>query len=426
MARLLDFSDGFTSASAPTQGTVTATALAVYANDAAYVAAKGSAAANGDSYYNSTTNLERIYANGAWKNIVDESTAQNLSNKTLVDNADATKKLAVDLSGATTATKTTLASSQSADRTITLPNATTTLVGRDTTDTLTNKTVAFGSNTFSGQLPVANGGTGAATKAAGFDALSPMTTSGDIIYGGSSGTGTRLAKGSDGQVLTLAAGVPTWATGGATAPTLQKFTSGSGTYTRPSSPTPLYIRVRIVGGGGGGGGGGGNGGAGGNTTFGSSLLTANGGTGGYGGTNNNNRGGEGGTASIASPAVGIAVDGSGGGSGIQPNGIANAISGAGGSSAFGGGGAAYAGVAHDGLAGATNSGSGGSGGVSSAAAVGCGGGGGSGGFVDAIITSPSSTYSYAVGAAGTAGTSGGVAAGGVGGAGQIIVEEFYQ
>ena len=47
-----------------------------------------------------------------------------------------------------------------ADRTITLPNATGQLVLRDSTDTLTNKTIAFGSNTFSGQLGLANGGTG--------------------------------------------------------------------------------------------------------------------------------------------------------------------------------------------------------------------------------------------------------------------------
>jgi hypothetical protein len=57
---------------------------------------------------------------------------------------------------------------------------------------------------------IAGGGTGAATKAAGFDALSPMTTSGDIIYGGASGTGTRLPKGTDGQVLTLGSGLPSW------------------------------------------------------------------------------------------------------------------------------------------------------------------------------------------------------------------------
>lgn len=55
------------------------------------------------------------------------------------------------------------------------------------------------------------GGTGQTTKAAAFDALSPMSASGDIIYGGTAGTGTRLAKGSDTQILTLASGLPTWA-----------------------------------------------------------------------------------------------------------------------------------------------------------------------------------------------------------------------
>ena len=62
-----------------------------------------------------------------------------------------------------------------------------------------------------GTVPVANGGTGATTANAAFNALSPMTTSGDIIYGGISGAGTRLAKGTDGQVLQLANGLPTWA-----------------------------------------------------------------------------------------------------------------------------------------------------------------------------------------------------------------------
>ena len=62
----------------------------------------------------------------------------------------------------------------------------------------------------SGTLPISAGGTGATTKTAAFDALSPMTTAGDIIYGGTSGSGSRLAKGTDGQFLTLTSGVPAW------------------------------------------------------------------------------------------------------------------------------------------------------------------------------------------------------------------------
>lgn len=38
----------------------------------------------------------------------------------------------------------------------------------------------------------------------------PMTTSGDIIYGGASGVATRLAKGTDGNYLTQVSGVPAW------------------------------------------------------------------------------------------------------------------------------------------------------------------------------------------------------------------------
>jgi len=56
------------------------------------------------------------------------------------DGTDVTKTLSFELSGATTSTKTTLTASQTAARTITLPDATDTLVGKATTDTLTNKT----------------------------------------------------------------------------------------------------------------------------------------------------------------------------------------------------------------------------------------------------------------------------------------------
>lgn len=63
-------------------------------------------------------------------------------------------------------------------------------------------------------LSIAGGGTGQSTANAAFNALSPMTTGGDLTYGGASGAGTRLANGSSGQVLTSAGGTsaPTWST----------------------------------------------------------------------------------------------------------------------------------------------------------------------------------------------------------------------
>ena len=63
----------------------------------------------------------------------------------------------------------------------------------------------------SGQLAIAQGGTGQGTAAAGFNALSPMTTAGDVIIGGTSGAGTRLGIGSTNQVLTVVSGAPAWA-----------------------------------------------------------------------------------------------------------------------------------------------------------------------------------------------------------------------
>jgi len=77
--------------------------------------------------------------------------------------------------------------------------------------TLNQNTTGTAANV-TGTVAIANGGTGAITKTAAFDALSPMTAAGDLIYGGTSGTGSRLAKGLAGQVLKMNAGAtaPSW------------------------------------------------------------------------------------------------------------------------------------------------------------------------------------------------------------------------
>lgn len=203
-----------------------------------------------------------------------------------------------------------------------------------------------------------------------------------------------------------------------TAPTVQRFTSGSGTYTTPAGVT--YIKVTVIGGGAGGSGKSGSSGtAGSASTFGTSLLSAPGGE----APTNFSQGGRGGAApTINSPAIAIvSVAGGGGGSG----GGAGMCAGMGGNSIHGGGGAgagATNGSPSAGSAGAANSGGGGGGGGDAGAATG-GSGGGAGAGLTAIISGPSATYSYSIGAGGTAGT--GTPAGGAGAAGVIIVEEYY-
>ena len=61
-----------------------------------------------------------------------------------------------------------------------------------------------------GVVPIVQGGTGQTTANAAYNALSPMTTNGDIEIR-SGGVAARLAIGSSGQVLTVVSGLPAWA-----------------------------------------------------------------------------------------------------------------------------------------------------------------------------------------------------------------------
>ena len=60
-----------------------------------------------------------------------------------------------------------------------------------------------------GTVPISQGGTGQITANAAYNALSPMTTNGDIIIR-SGGIATRLGVGSAGQVLGVSSGLPAW------------------------------------------------------------------------------------------------------------------------------------------------------------------------------------------------------------------------
>jgi hypothetical protein len=76
-------------------------------------------------------------------------------------------------------------------------------------------------------------------------ALSPGTTSGDIDYYTSATTKARLAKGTDGQVLTLASGLPSWATSASGGMTLLSTTTLSGASTTISSISGAYTNLEI-------------------------------------------------------------------------------------------------------------------------------------------------------------------------------------
>ena len=76
----------------------------------------------------------------------------------------------------------------------------------------TPSSATSGAVTLAGTLALANGGTGQTTANAAYNALSPMTTTGDIEYRNGSSVAARLPIGTTGQVLTVASGVPSWAT----------------------------------------------------------------------------------------------------------------------------------------------------------------------------------------------------------------------
>ena len=129
-----------------------------------------------------------FYADGSSTNIGLHIQPKGSGLVTISDGTDFNKGIRFRSSSSAASAITLLDAVSTAGRVVTLPDATTTLVGRDTTDTLTNKTIAFSSNTFSGTLAIANGGTGQATANAALNALLPAQTGNASKYLQTDGT----------------------------------------------------------------------------------------------------------------------------------------------------------------------------------------------------------------------------------------------
>lgn len=78
-----------------------------------------------------------------------------------------------------------------------------------------------------GTLPIANGGTGQTTASAAFNALSPVTSTGDLIIGNGANSSTRLPIGANNYVLTSNGTTAVWAVATGSGATITNDTSTS-------------------------------------------------------------------------------------------------------------------------------------------------------------------------------------------------------
>lgn len=148
----------------------------------------------------SATNISSITAQYAVLKIVGPLTAikvitaPSVSKTYIVNNTDSTYGVTVKASGQTG---------------VTVAAGRVALVAYNGTDYVLASTTDI--TKLLGTLAIANGGTGQTTASAAFNALSPITTTGDLIIGNGAASATRLAIGTNNFVLTSNGTTASWA-----------------------------------------------------------------------------------------------------------------------------------------------------------------------------------------------------------------------
>jgi len=120
----------------------------------------------------------------------------------------------------------------SSSPTLSSPTFTTPVLGTPSSGNLANCT-GYPTSALSGTLGIGSGGTGQTTAAAAFNALSPITATGDLIIGNGANSATKLAIGANGYVLTSNGTTATWAAQGTS---VSSFSAGTTGFT-PSTAT---------------------------------------------------------------------------------------------------------------------------------------------------------------------------------------------